>query len=167
MLTRWLWYALFVLAAPSSALAGAWTLPQGAGEVIATFTTSTGTEQFDGSGGLIATPRYDKDELQTLFEYGVTDNLTAILDPGLQHVDIGAPTDAERTGLGYTEFGARYRLFQGDDWVFSGQATGRIPGTFDMSNPAAIGYNDVEADFRALFGHTFCWPECRHSPTWK
>ena len=155
MLTRWLWFGLFVLTAPSNALAGAWTLPEGAGQVITTFTASTGTEQFDGSGGLTSTPRYDKDELQALFEYGVTDSFIAILNPSLQHVDIAAPTDAERTGLGYTEFGGRYRLFQSDSWVFSGQATVRIPGTFDMSNPAAIGYNEVEADFRALLGHGF------------
>jgi hypothetical protein len=39
--------------------------------------------------------------------------------------------------------------------VVSGQATLRLPGTTDTSNPAAIGYTDVEADFRALVGHNF------------
>lgn len=123
--------------------------------MMATFSTGTGTEQFDGHGSLTPTPRYDKDELQALFEYGVTDNLTAILNPSLQHVDIDAPTSAARTGLGYTELGGRYKLVQTEDWVFSGQATMRIPGTFETSNPAAIGYNEVESDFRALAGHNF------------
>jgi len=141
--------------APSSALAGAWTLPQGAGQVITTFSTSTATDQFDGGGGLASTPRYDKDELQALFEYGLTDRLTAIVDPGLQHVDIAAPTDAARSGLGYSEFGGRFQFLQSDGWVLSGQSTLRIPGTFDTSNAAAVGYNEVEADFRALIGHSF------------
>ena len=38
-------------------------------------------------------------------EYGVTDWLTAIAVPSLQHVDIAAPTDASRTGFGNSEFG--------------------------------------------------------------
>ena len=39
--------------------------------------------------------------------------------------------------------------------MLSGQATLRVPGTTDTSNPAAIGYTDVETDFRALLGHSF------------
>jgi hypothetical protein len=81
--------------------------------------------------------------------------LTAILDPGLQHIDIAAPTNAARTGLGYTEFGARYGFVVDPTWVFSGQATLRVPGTTDTSNPAAVGYTDVEADLRLLLGHNF------------
>jgi hypothetical protein len=79
----------------------------------------------------------------------------------LQHVDIGAPVDAQRTGLGYSEFGGRVRLFQGDSWVVSGQTTLRVPGTFDRSNPAALGYTDTQVDVRALVGYAFklgAWP---------
>ncbi len=83
-------------------------------------------------------------------EYGLTDRLTAIVDPGLQHIDIAAPTDAQRTGLGYTEFGARYGFYTDPSWVLSGQATLRLPGTTDTANPAAIGYTDVEGDFARL-----------------
>jgi protein XagA len=135
-------------------MAGAWTLPEGTGQWLATLTASTATSYFT-SNGLASTPRYDKVEAQLLIEYGLTDRLTAIVNPGLQHVDIAAPTNAERTGLGYTEFGGRYAFFQNQSWVLSGQATLRIPGTTDTANPAAIGYTDVEADFRALLGHTF------------
>ena len=39
--------------------------------------------------------------------------------------------------------------------MLSGQATLRVPGTIDTSNPAAIGYTDVEIDIRALLGHSF------------
>ena len=146
--------ALGLLSVPSAAWAGAWTLPQGTGGWFATVTAASSTNYFDGSG-LASTPRYDKDEAQLLIEYGLTDRLTAIVEPELQHIDIAAPTSADRTGLGYTEFGARYGFVADPTWVFSGQATLRVPGTDDTSNPAAVGYTDVEADLRLLLGHNF------------
>jgi protein XagA len=148
--------AVGLLCLPSVAWAGAWTLPQGTGQWLTTFTAATSTMQFPDSGvGLAPTPRYNKYEVQALVEFGLTDRLTAIFEPGLQHIDIAPPTDASRTGLNYTEFGARYGFYADPTWVFSGQATLRIPGTDQTSNPAAIGYTDVEADIRALLGHNF------------
>jgi hypothetical protein len=155
VLNRCVAILLSLLTAPTAAFAGAWTLPQGAGEVLATVTDSTATNTLNGTSGLSPTPRYTKAELSALIEYGLTDELTLILDPGLQSIDIAAPTDAKREGLGYTEFGGRYQLWQADGWVLSGQATLRVPGTDDTPNPAAVGYTDIEADFRALVGHTF------------
>jgi len=152
---RCIGFVLGLLSAPSAALAGAWTLPEGTGQVIATATASTSTGIFDDAGAVTSAQRYNKDELNVLVEYGLTDRFTVIFQPGLQHVDIAPPTSAERTGLGYTDIGGRYRFLQSNDWVLSGQATLRVPGTGDRSNPAAIGYTDVEADFRALLGHSF------------
>ena len=157
MLKRCVALVFGFLSVPSLAWAGAWTLPDGTGEWLTTLTDATSTSYLEGSAPLASTPRYDKDELQALIEYGVTDRLTAIVDPGLQHIDIAAPTNAERTGLGYTEFGARYAFLENQDqsWVLSGQATLRIPGTTETSNPAAVGYTDVESDLRVLLGHAF------------
>ncbi len=145
---------LGLLSAPSAALAGAWTLPQGTGEWLAGVTAATSTSYFNGSG-LTSIPRYSKFEAEAYIEYGITDNLTGILNPGLQSIDIASPYSASRNGLGYTEFGARYGFLQTPDWVVSGQATLRVPGITNTSNPAAIGYTDVEADLRALIGHNF------------
>lgn len=149
-----------LLALPAGACAGAWTLPQGTGQWVASLDASTAADYFQREG-LVPTPRYDKAEMQLLVEYGLSDRLTIIADPGLQHIGIAAPTDAQRSGLGYTEFGARYALMQSEDWVLSGQATLRLPGTTDTANPAAIGYTDVESDVRLLLGHSFAfagWP---------
>jgi hypothetical protein len=148
-----------LLASSSPALAGAWTLPAGQGELVVTDTSSSGDRVFDSAGALRAAPRYNKLELQGVVEYGVTDQLTVMAAPSLQHVDIADPA-ARRTGLGYTELGGRYRiangaLANGDTWVFSGQTTLRLPGTFDRSNPAAIGYTDPEMDVRGLLGYGF------------
>lgn len=146
---------LGLLLSPSAALAGAWTLPANNGQVSVTSTVSSATGAFDNAGAVHRAPRYDKFELQGWLEYGVSDRFTGIIAPGLQHVDIAAPNDASRTGLGYTEFGGRYKLFQGQSWVTSAQVTTRIPGTNDTSNPAAIGYTGVETDMRGLIGANF------------
>jgi len=145
---------LAILALPSDVLAAAWTLPAGQGQAIVTGTMSTSDQAFDGSSLIQPAPRYDKLELQGLLEYGVTDRLTAMVAPSLQHIDIATPS-AQRSGLGYTEFGGRYQLLKADAWVFSVQTTMRIPGTFDKSNPAAVGYTDPQVDVRGLLGYSF------------
>lgn len=147
-------FAFGLVCAPSIAWGGAWTLPEGTGQWLATITGTSATSYFSDNG-LASTPRYSKEEMQVLIEYGLTDRLTAIFDPGLINIDIAAPTSAQRFGPDFTEFGARYAFLESQYWVVSGQATLRVPGTTDTSNPAAIGYTDVEADFRALLGHNF------------
>jgi protein XagA len=139
---------------PGVAWAGAWSLPEGSGEWFATVTGTSATSYFSNTG-LASTPRYSKEEMQFLIEYGITDRLTAIFDPGLLNINIAAPVNASHFGPDFTEFGARYAFLESQDWVVSGQTTLRVPGTTDISNPAAIGYTDVEADFRALLGHNF------------
>jgi hypothetical protein len=155
VLKRCLAIGLGVLAAPCAAIAGAWTLPQGSGQVVVTATSSSAHSGYDGTAALTPVPRYDKSELQGLLEYGITDRFTFMAVPGLQHIDIATPGDPHRNGVGYTELGGRYRLLQMDSWVLSGQATMRVPGTDNTFNPAAIGYTGVEADFRALLGYSF------------
>jgi protein XagA len=150
-----------LMAYPTSAFAGAWTLDAGQGTAIVTGSPSQSDKAFDGSGNLQSIPRYSKDEAEALIEYGATNWFTVMLAPSLQHIDIAAPVDAQRSGLGYTDIGGRMRLLQGDSWVLSAQTTFRMPGTFDKSNVAAIGYTDPEVDVRGLFGYSFTagsWP---------
>jgi hypothetical protein len=142
-------------AAPSAAWAGAWTMDEGHGQVVVGGLLSDATDAFSGSRSLQSTPRYGKFEAQGLIEYGVTDRFTLMAAPGFQRIDIAPPTSATRSGAGYTEFGGRYRLWQDNGWVFSTQATARVPGTNETSNPAAIGYTDPEYDARALLGKSF------------
>jgi hypothetical protein len=153
--------AMGLMTSPTAAFAGAWTLDAGQSIAIVTGTLSQSDKAFDGGGNTQSIPRYSKNELQALFEFGATSWLTLMLAPSLQHVDIAAPFEARRDGLGYTDLGARMRLGGGDNWVVSGQAILRIPGTFDKSNPAAVGYTDPEFEMRALFGYSFAagtWP---------
>lgn len=136
-------------------MAGAWTLQEGTGQAALIGTLSQARAIFDWKGNVVSAPRYTKFELQGLFEYGMTDRLTLMFLPGMQHVDIEVPGSPSRTGLGYTEGGARYKFLEGANWVVSGQATVRVPGTYDQGNPAAIGYTGFETDIRALFGYSF------------
>jgi hypothetical protein len=145
----------------AGARAGAWTLKAGEGSLIATGSFSAANRAYSGAGGLASTPRYGKDEAQALIEYGATDWLTLMLAPSLQHIDIAGPLASERSGLGYTEAGGRARLWQSQSWVFSAQTVLRVPGTFDDSNLAAIGYTDTQVDVRGLAGYSFsmgAWP---------
>jgi len=137
------------------ALAGAWTLEAGTGALIVTGTTMQAGSVFDSGSSLRPIPRYTKDEAQALIEYGVTDWFTAMLQPSLQHVAIAAPVGAQRSGLGYTDIGGRARIWSDASWVVSAQATFRIPGVFDKTNPAAIGYTDSEIELRGLAGYGF------------
>ena len=139
----------------TAAFAGAWTLDQGTGDVIVTTTAMQSSSLFSTGSVLRPIPHYDKDESQALIEYGVTSWFTAMFTPSLQHVDIAPPFAGERTGLGYTDLGGRARIWSDASWVVSGQITLRIPGTFDNTNPAAIGYTDPEVDVRGLVGHSF------------
>jgi protein XagA len=143
------------LASTAAVFGGAWTLPTGQGQVIVTGTPSEGVLAFDENGKLEPLPRYSKDELQALTEYGATDWLTMILTPMLQHVSFAAPDSGQRTGLGYTDFGGRVRLWHDDSWVVSVQTIFRMPGTFDRISTAAIGYYDPEVDTRVLVGYGF------------
>lgn len=155
MFRRWLLSLLGVLALPPLAQAGAWTWPQDTAQVIATVTGSSSTNAFDNNANLISVPRYNKLDADVLLEYGLTNQLTLMLQSGLQHVDIAAPTDASRTGLDYTDVGARFQFWQADGWVLSAQALLELPGTTDQANPAATGYTDTEVDLRILLGKTF------------
>jgi hypothetical protein len=144
---------LAAIAASCPALAGAWTMPEGHGQAAVIGTWTNATTAFGASGQTTSTPTTNKYELQGLLEYGATDRFTVMLMPGLQHVDIADPVGASRTGLGYFEFGGRYRLWQNSSWVVSAQTTLRAPGVFEPINPAAIGYSDPEIDARALIGY--------------
>jgi hypothetical protein len=147
--------AMGLIAIPEFALAGAWTLDEGRGQLLFGGTAMQSSSLFDTDSRLRPIPRYSKDEAQALVEYGITSWFTAMFQPSLQHVDIGTPINALRGGLGYTDIGGRARLWSDSSSVVSVQATLRMPGTSDKNNPAAVGYTDPEVEIRGLVGHSF------------
>jgi protein XagA len=139
----------------TAAFAGAWTLDEGKGDLLVTTMAMQASTLFSTGYALQSIPHYNKDESQALLEYGVTDWFTAMFAPSLQHVDIAQPFGGQRTGLGYTDFGGRARIWSDTSWVVSGQIILRAPGTYETNNPAAIGYTDPEVDVRGLVGDSF------------
>jgi hypothetical protein len=139
----------------TTAIAGAWTLDEGTGQLLVTGTAMQSSRVFSTGSDLRPIPHYNKDEAQALIEYGVTNWFTAMLAPSLQHVDIAPPFNAARSGLGYTDLGGRVKIWSDASWMLSGQVLLRVPGTRDFSNPAAIGYTDPEVDIRGLVGYSF------------
>jgi hypothetical protein len=139
----------------TAASAGAWTLDEGTGHLIVGGTAMQSSRVFTTGSDLRPIPHYNKDEAQALIEYGLTNWFTAMFAPSLQHVDIAAPFNAARSGLGYTDLGGRVKVWSDASWTVSGQVLLRIPGTRDTTNLAAIGYTDPEVDLRGLVGYSF------------
>jgi len=142
------------LLSASPAAASAWTHAAGEGQVILTGVTSHSDKGFNADGEIIQIPDYDKEELYLLAEYGITDDLTLIVNPSLRHVGIEDDPD-DTSGFGYTELGARYRLAAGEGWVLSAQGSARIPGEKRRDSLAQVGSTDAEYDLRLLGGTGF------------
>ena len=141
------------MAVASPAFAGPWPLEKGKGQAIATFYYSDSPKGFDGNGDVIDMRDYTKTELYLLMEYGVTDDLTVIVTPSLRDVTVENGQDSK--GLGYTDVGARYRVFHKDGMVVSLQGLARIPGDSRRDVLAQVGNTDAEYDLRMLVGDTF------------
>jgi protein XagA len=58
-------------------------------------------------------------------------------------------------GLGYTEVGARYKVADTTNFVFSLQASAFIPGQKRSDRVAQIGSTDAQFDLRAQAGYSF------------
>jgi hypothetical protein len=140
---------------PQPALAGAWTLPAGSGQVIVQTTVATSNQEFGPSSDLLSSRPYDKAEVDLVFEYGATDWLTLIAAPQFLAVRLGEPGSASYAGPGYTSLGARVRLYESETFVLSAQAVARISGTGNSQSAAAVGYEDGELDLRVLAGLSF------------
>jgi hypothetical protein len=148
---------------PVAVMAGAWTLEPGTGQVIVTLESKLATQEFNGSGDRVSRSRYAKTELSAYAEYGLAEGLTVLFSPRLEDVNDSSKWGGARTGLGYTEIGARARfvrfetqkpgVWQGS--VVSMQGSVRIPGSVDDNDPLLVGNNVFEIDGRLLFGTSF------------
>ncbi len=145
---------LALLPAAPQALAAAWTQAEGSGIFIGTAAFTAGS-QYLRAGNPTSQPEYRKLETTFYLEYGVTDWLTAIAAPSLRWTrSAGAGADSF-SGLGYTDLGARVRLWSDSASVLSIQAVGRIPGASDDRRSARAGNTDAQFDLRLLYGHGF------------
>ena len=141
-----------VAGAPAGALGGAWTLPQGTGQVIATLYGWTGFGPQWGGNPSVPQSRFDA---QTYVQYGLTDSLTAFGETAFEHYAIGEPTPNTYNGLDYSGLGLRQKLWSTGEWVFSGEATAFIPGAHDSHAPAQEGNTGWAGEARLNAGRNF------------
>ena len=152
---RW-WVAAGALAAavgaPAGALGGAWTLPQGTGQVIATLYGWTGFGPPWGGNPPVSQSRFDA---QTYVQYGLTDSLTVFGQTAFEHYALGPPTPDTYDGLDYSDIGLRAKLWSTGEWVFSGEAAAFIPGAHDAKAPAEEGNTGWAGEARLNAGTNF------------
>ena len=141
-----------VVGAPVGAFGGAWTLPQGSGQLIATLYGWTGFGPPWGGNPPVSQSRVDA---QTYVQYGLTDSLTIFGQTALEHYALGDPTPNTYNGLDYSDVGLRAKLWSTGDWVFSGEATGFIAGARDPNAPAQEGNTGWAGEARLNAGINF------------
>jgi protein XagA len=155
---RW-WAAAGALAfiggAPVDAFAGAWTLPQGTGQLIETLYGWTGFGPPWGGNPPANQSRFDA---QTYVQFGLTDSLTAFGETAFEHYAIGEPTPNTYNGLDYSGLGLRQKLWSTGEWIFSGEATVFIPGARDSHAPAQEGNTGWAGEARLNAGRNFALP---------
>ena len=152
---RW-WAAAFALAlsvgAPAAAFGGAWTLPQGTGQVIETLYGWTGFGPPWGGNPPANQSRFD---VQTYAQFGLTDSLTVFGETAFEHYSIGEPTPDTYNGLDYSGLGLRQKLWSTGGWIFSGEAAAFIPGAHNSKAPAEEGNTGWAGEARLNAGRNF------------
>ncbi|MDV2449598.1 hypothetical protein [Xanthomonas hortorum] len=164
-------------ALPGTALAGAWTQPQGDTLVIVKALHSDGTGWFDDShhrGDFGNNGRSRQDQLNVYVEHGLSDKLSFIGNFYFTEVGFnndepvnGAPGRARRSTTGFAdqEIGLRYALpgAADDVWRSSVQALVSIPAygrskTYHPNNPGrdpALGLGDYGLELRYSRGRGY------------
>jgi hypothetical protein len=142
-----------LLFATAGARAGAWLQPPGEGEIILGGSLSDSLRAYDVRGRLAPVASYKKFELTAYMEYGAMEQVTLIAAPSV--LDFCAkPPGQSYAGMGVLEAGARVKLYEYDEWIFSAQATLR-----DATNTRSRIFLDtghgVQADARLLIGRSF------------
>ncbi len=137
---------------PATALASAWTWPEGTGQAILSLTAGEG--DYDGQTGAGAA-RETRFETSLDVEYGLRDWLTAFVQGGLEDYAIAAPVADSYRGLDYSAAGLRARLFSSQSLVWSVQGTALVPGAQDPLRPAQAGNTGFDSDWRMLVGSSF------------
>jgi protein XagA len=141
-----------IVGAPAVAWGGAWTMPQGTGQLITTLYGWTGFGPPWGGNPPANQSRFDA---QTYVQYGLTDSLTVYGETAFEHYAIGPPNPNTYNGLDYSGVGLRQKLWSTGDWVFSGEATAFIPGAHDSHAPAQEGNTGWAGEARLNAGRNF------------
>jgi protein XagA len=146
---------LFFAVSQAHVWAGAWLMPPGSGQIIASTAFSGSSRAFDAHGHLIPVSSYEKFELGAYVEYGLTDWLTLVASPAYDRIRQPAPA-VSYSGPGESEIGARIGLYRSETAALSFQLGLRTPGA--SFNDALAPFQPRRAgalDFRIMAGRNF------------
>lgn len=141
--------------------AGAFLMPQGAGQLIVGVAGIQSDRRFSASGALEPAPSWRKANIGGYFEYGLTSRLTAVVAPavsGWAGAVATAPVGSDGSALGL-----RYGIWRNAAHVVSLQVLVQPPvGRESQANRIADdGARSFAADLRMLYGgcfDMFGWP---------
>jgi len=138
----------------SPVAAGAFLMPPGRGEIITTTFFSGTSRAFDANKNVIPVRSYQKFEIGTYIDYGVTDWLTFVATPSVDHIHTGDPHTA--VGIGDSALGARTALYQKPGIAISIQGLIRPPLTLqtDPATKTITHSSSWGGELRLLFGYS-------------
>jgi len=138
----------------TAATASAFLMPPGEGEIITTTVFSGTARAFDGHGNVIPVRSYQKFEIGTYIDYGVTDWLTFVATPSIDRIHTGDPRTA--VGVGDSALGARAALYRAPGVAISLQGLIRPPLTLE-TDPMTKSFTHSSSwsgELRLLFGYS-------------
>lgn len=151
--------ALVGIFSVTSCFAGAWTAKKGGYYEKASFNFYYADKTFDRDGNRIDLANHGEFtdyNLSNYFEYGLTDELTAL--NSLSYKWLENDNDLSRAtahGIGDIDLGARYRLYQDDAvGVISTQLLVKIPGGYGKNDPLPLGNDQYDTEVRLLYGRS-------------
>lgn len=145
---------LLLLLAPQSAFAGAWTMPRGKMQIIASTTWSAAKSSFDSSGSASVPAQFEKSLTSIDLEYGWNDWLTLIADPEYAYARTLRISGRVETDHDWAESGGvRIRLAHSFG-VLSAEFTAKSAGAYAM-DVARDGAAGRQLETRLLYGTNF------------
>jgi protein XagA len=141
--------------AVTEGFAGAWTQPEGAGQIIFNPSLMAASRRFNKRGRPVRTDRFIKSESRTLIEYGFREDLTLKLATRQRVEGFSRGGDPQRVDTSTLGLGARLSLWRGHGIVVSGQVS--LESGLERSLPALDRRHGArhEAEGRVLVGHGF------------
>lgn len=153
--------ACAALSVSASAIAGAWPMEPGRGQVIVSYTAARADDGFDPDANLTRNLAFAKDEWAVFVEHGLTPRLTLVARPAYQWLELeeGLGRDVA-DGWAASQVGLRAAAWRRADGraVASIQAAAFAPGTGENAFTARFGAGDPGAELRALAGLSWGGP---------
>ena len=140
------------VAAVGPAAAGAWLMPASDGQAITSLRLYQSQGGFDDQGQPLPLAHYQRAEVSTYVEYGLTRHFTIGAEPRYQKASAGVGAfQAEGSGLGDLDIFVRRSLITYGSWVSSVQGLVKLP-MYDRGVSPARGNGRREYEMRVAIG---------------